>query len=190
MIGIFLFITSTIFIISLIGLIRPIPKIWLPDRKRAAIVAVISFIINSSLLSFLWTIEPTFAPKSLQLQHLAMIDEIEKRANISFEEVHSKFSSQGSLTDPQKEEAWEEYEGKCIEWEGELVLLDESFFGDIYIGFKHIPATFTYDVLVSAPDSEKEKLLQWQQGETYRYKATLREYGGSMTPIKADWGCE
>ena len=77
-----------------------------------------------------------------------------------------------------------------MEWKGRLEYLDQGFFGGISVGFKHRSETFTYDVLVSAPKSEKENLMKWEQGTRYTYRATLQSYPGVIMPITADWGCE
>ena len=111
-------------------------------------------------------------------------------SKITFNEVHNKFSIESSLTDLQKDEEWKKYKGKCVEWRGQLEYLDQGFFGGISVGFKHRNETFTYDVLVSAPKSEKENLMKWRQGTKYTYKATLRDYPGAFMPITADWGCD
>lgn len=109
---------------------------------------------------------------------------------ITFNEVHGQFSSESNLTDLQKDRAWRNYEGKCVQWTGELTYLDERFFGGFVIGFRHRRDTLTYDVLVDAPKSMEDTLLGWMQGRSYTYVATLRSYGGVILPISADWGCD
>ena len=111
-------------------------------------------------------------------------------STITFDEVHGQFSSGSNLTDLQKDRAWRNYEGKCVQWTGELVYLDERFFGGFAIGFRHRRDTFTYDVLVDAPRSLEDTLLGWVQGRSYTYVATLKSYGGVILPISADWGCD
>ena len=111
-------------------------------------------------------------------------------SDITFEEVDDQFRAGGPLTELQKGERWKQYQGKCVEWRGELAYLTEGFLGGLSIGFKHRRDTFTYDVLVSAPQSERETLLTWQQGSTYAYRATLRRAPGVILPLSADWGCE
>ena len=101
-----------------------------------------------------------------------------------------KFSPESKWTDLRKKEEWKKYKGKCVVWEGELAYLEQGWFGGLSVGFKHLPHTFTYDVLVSAPRSVKDRLMQWEQGATYKYKATLKDYGGAILPISTDWGCE
>ena len=111
-------------------------------------------------------------------------------SRIAFEEVDRKFSVRSSLTELQKDREWEDYEGKCVDWEGEVSYLDERFFGGFVIGFKHRRDTFTYDVLVTVPRSMERQMLRINQGERYTYRATLERYGGAILPISAKWGCE
>ena len=58
-------------------------------------------------------------------------------------------------------------EGKCVEWTRELAYLGSQVFGGLSIGMKHRQAALTYDVLVDAPSSEKERLMTWKQGKRY-----------------------
>ena len=111
-------------------------------------------------------------------------------SGITFKEVNQKFGLKSKWTDLRKKEEWKEYKGKCVQWTGELAYLEQGWLGGISIGFKHLPYTLTYDVLISAPRSEKDRLMQLEQGTSYRYKATLDDYGGAILPITADWGCE
>lgn len=110
-------------------------------------------------------------------------------SGITFDEVDRQFGPGGALTDLQKREAWKAYRGKCVRWTGELVYVDESFLGDLSVGFRHKKMTLTYDVLVRAPRSARQQLMQLRQGARYEYTATLRNYGGAILPISADWGC-
>ncbi len=113
-----------------------------------------------------------------------------KVSPITFEEVHRQFSPDAGLTELQKDHAWERYKGKCIEWTGELVSMDEGFLGGINIGFRHREETFTFDVLVRAPESMKDVLLELRKGKRYTYKATLDTYPGAIMPVTADYGCK
>ena len=109
---------------------------------------------------------------------------------ITFGEIYSQFSAGGNLSDLQKDAKWDEYKGKCVEWNGQLAHLDEALFGGIDIGFKHRRTTFTYDILVSAPSRMKDELLTWNMGQFYTYRATLKTYPGVILPMTADWGCD
>ena len=110
---------------------------------------------------------------------------------VTFEKVNEKFGMDSTLTGLQKSEQWKNYEGKCVTWVGELSSVEDMFSGivGITLGFKHLRSTLTYDVQVSGPVAGKEIFLTLKKGDKYQYKATLREYGGAILPIRADWGC-
>ena len=108
---------------------------------------------------------------------------------ITFEEVNDRFGVQNTLTDLQKDRQWDAFEGKCVEWTGELTSLSERFFGGFSIQFKHLRTTLVSDVIVSAPSSAESQLLQWSEGQSYTYRGTLKRYGGAILPISIDWGC-
>jgi hypothetical protein len=111
-------------------------------------------------------------------------------SDISFEEIDELFGVGGSLTALQKDERWKEYKGKCVEWSGKLALLEETF-GEFRIGFKHgrVSRISLSNVWIFAPQAAKETLLDWQQGSTYVYRATLRSAPHTIVPLIADWGC-
>ena len=111
-------------------------------------------------------------------------------SDITFAEIHELFGSDKQLTDLQKKDRWKKYDGQCVEWTGTLVHLDTGLFGGLNIGMKHLEQTFTYDVLISAPTSEKDRFMSWTVGQRYTYRVTLDRYGGVIMPITADWGCE
>ena len=115
----------------------------------------------------------------------------QEQREITFEEVNNRFGMHSTSNELRKNEEWKVYEGKCVEWIGELSNVTDMFseLQGITLGFKHLRSTFTYDVQVSAPVSEKEKFMDLRIGNRYRYRATLRDYGGVILPIRADWGC-
>ena len=164
------FVVGVMFIISIIAVIRPLPALKLPTRKAALIALVASFI----LAAIVQQLKPPPTPEELARIEEQDRKEIQRRAerererqererhreqerlarlrptDITFREIHSRFGLDSPLTDLQKKTAWKTYKGKCIQWQGQLVHLDEGLLGGIVIGFKHLPDTFTYDVLVSA----------------------------------------
>ena len=109
-------------------------------------------------------------------------------SSVTFDEVNGLFGASSNLTNLQKDEKWKDYEGLCVEWSGELTYLDEGMLGGLSIGMRHLRGTLTYDVLISAPREQKARLLGWMEGNVYKYKATLKRYGG-LLPISADWEC-
>ena len=180
--------------ISLIAIIRPQKRFWLPTRGRALAVWLAAWVMlgisadnmptarvksNSQGTTNTASVQPSPSPSDSQ-----------EVSSITFEELHGLFRPDGPLTELQKDAQWKIYDGQCVEWEGEVVYLDEGAFSGISVGFKHRPATLTYDVLVSAPSSAKETLLGFRKGENYKYQATLRDYPGIIIPMTADWGCD
>lgn len=124
-------------------------------------------------------------PKGPEKERVA----VQANRGITFEDVVRKFGVGGELTDLQKKDEWEKYRGKCAEGTGELAYVDEGWLGGIRLGFKHSPATLTYDVLVFAPRRARDMALKMEKGRRYEYRATLKDYGGAILPITADWGC-
>jgi hypothetical protein len=108
--------------------------------------------------------------------------------SVTFEEVNEKFGSHSRLTEAQKRDEWTKYQGKCVEWSGELSYVGDSFLRGRTLGFKHNSRTLTYDVLISATDNARDA-AQMKKGGRYTYRATLRKYGGPILPISVDWGC-
>ena len=110
-------------------------------------------------------------------------------SSVTFNEVNNLFGAKSNLTDLQKDEKWKQYEGLCVEWSGVLSSLDEDLLGNIKVGMRHLRSTMTSDVLISAPDEQRANLLNWTEGKTYKYRATLDDYGGIFSAIWVDWGC-
>ena len=111
-------------------------------------------------------------------------------SKVTFYEVNRLFAHDSGLTELQKDEAWKDYKGLCVEWTGEVADIDSQVISGFSVGMKHLRSTLTYDVLIDAPSSQKETLLSWQQGTRRTYRATLVSYGGAFSPISADWGCK
>ncbi|HEX2384930.1 MAG TPA: hypothetical protein VHL99_00110, partial [Candidatus Binatia bacterium] len=109
--------------------------------------------------------------------------------NVGFAEIREKFGSRSRLTEEQKREEWKKYQGRCVEWAGELSYVGDSFLRGLTLGFKHNPQTLTYDVLVSVPHEVRDAALQMKKGGRYTYRATLKKYGGPILPISMNWGC-
>lgn len=186
------------FLVGVVCLIKPIRKVGIPTRKRALGVLGASFVVSlvgAALDPTPSQQAPSVSPGTPNVARMepvvaAVLPAPIQVAEISFDEVNAKFGVDSTLTDLQKDHEWNTYDGKCVEWTGELVYLDSGVFGGISIGFKHLSATLTYDVLVSAPGSERDNMLKMQLNKRYTYKATLDRYGGAFLPIFADWGCD
>jgi hypothetical protein len=159
---------------------RPLPSV---PKKSAPQKPVQQAIVNKPRDTEAKT-EPAAAPAA------------EKRApeapstpapSVTFEEISEKFGTHSRLTEAQKREEWKKYEGRCVQWSGELSYVG-GFLRGTTLGFKHYPRTLTYDVLVSAPDGAREA-AQMKKGGHYTYRGTLKKFGGPILPISLDWGC-
>ena len=219
-------------IVSLIAVLHPLPRLWLPTRKTAGCVLALSFgllAVGGAHLpepppatpeEFEAQAEKRAAQAEVRIRQAKVRGEARRRTEaakkrpaaviqaeanaarlatqatqahiytITFSQVHNIFGRKGGLTELQKDREWEKYQGKCVEWTGELAYLDEGFLSGFNIGFKHARDTLTYDVLISAPQSEERRLLTWRKGQRYTYQATLKNPGGALLPISADWGCD
>ena len=190
MLSLLIVLFSLVAIISLIAIIYPLPKLHLPTRKRALLVCLIASMISGGLQSSDEEGSTASSPSSQRTTSSSSRKQAKQimPTAITFQEVDAKFGLNSSLTELQKKEIWKSYENKCIQWTGRLEHLDTGLFGGIQIGMKHNSATFTYDVLISAPNSEKERLMQWKMGHAYTYKGRLKDWG-AIIPISVDWGC-
>jgi len=115
--------------------------------------------------------------------------EFKPTTSITFEDISEKFGPHSRLTEAQKRDEWKNYRGRCVEWNGELSYVGDSFIRGLTLGFKQSPQTLTYDVLVSAPDDVRDAALRMKKGARYAYRATLKNYGGPILPISVEWGC-
>ena len=191
-------------VVGAISLLVPLRKLGIRSRKHAAgavVGGLVIFVLGASIMptddagtadeSDSTPIqEPNQATVETEAAEATEETPITVVGDVTFEEVHKLFGASGALTDLQKEEFWERYRGVCVEWTGQLASLDTGLFGGINIGIKHVPTTLTFDVLISAPESEKDRFLTWALGNQYTYQATLKEHGGVILPITVDWGCD
>ena len=97
-------------------------------------------------------------------------------SEITFEEIDELFGwPGGSLTTLQKEARWNEYQGQCVEWSGEMAGLEETF-GEYRITFKQgkVNRYALPNVWIFAPLTMQDVLIDWEPGNTYAYRVTLR----------------
>lgn len=174
-------------VVAVIAFFRPFPRLGLTTRARAGSLLGGAFIVSM--------VGAALAPppdREHQNRPPRAATHTQKQPVISalqFTHINGLFGLNGTLTELQKEHEWDAYKGQCVQWRGTLVHLEEGMWGAFTIGFKHLPHTFTYDVLVTAPRSERARLLSMQKDRVYTYTATLQEYG-NILPIQADWGCD
>ena len=187
---------------SFIAIIRPIPKIHLPTRKRAALVFIITCVISGGLSA---EKDKTNVQPTTQTTQTAQTTQTKPKpkpepkkvtpTNITFEEVYEKFSNESQLTDLRQENEWKKYENKCIEWTGILVELEDGVFS-MTIRMQHKKTLVNqalgklgYDVEISAPKNLKEQFLSWQTGHSYTYQGTIESMSIMKTDINIKWGC-
>lgn len=187
MLSLITILSGLIVVVSLIAIIRPIPKLYLPTRGRALLVLLLASMVSGAAQNMKENEESGNWSKTRSSEKRAK--KVVVPSDITFEEVDDKFGIEGSMTDLQKEEAWKSYKNKCIEWTGSLAHLDSGVFGGINIGMKHKSTTLTYDVLISAPESQKSRLMKWKEGDTYTYRGRLKRYGEILGIVNIDWGC-
>jgi hypothetical protein len=91
-----------------------------------------------------------------------------------------------SATDLQKEEVFEKFKDKYVEWAGEVVSVSESF-GKYSLQVRHCDSTLTSDITIQMKEDQKNKLLELKEGYlvTYRAKPTRL---GSFLGISASEG--
>lgn len=174
------------FVAAIIALFRPLPRFGLPTRKHAGYLfaASIAVMVVGDTLSPSKAKDEKDSPQAEDAQEQAPTI-----SSLRFHHVNNLFGISGTLTELQKEHEWEKYKGQCVQWSGTLAHLEEGMWGDFKIGFKHLPHTFTYDVLVTAPREKKDFLMSMRKGQGYTYMAILQEYG-NILPVQADWGCD
>ena len=188
--------------VSVISLLIPIRKLGIPTRARAALGVLLSLVAIVAVSPFIpedvsnsnSADSPVAAVESQQVQQAASQSEAPAGpivSDVSFEQVNRLFGIDSNLTELQQDAMWEDFRDQCVEWTGELAHVDRGMFGGIQIGMKHLSTTFTYDVSLSAPNSQTDYFMAWQQGQSYTYQATLRSPpGGLFGRVSADWGCE
>ena len=147
--------SSLVAVVSLVAIIRPFPSLRLPTRKRAFIVFLLASLVSGGAKASL----DEDGSNGEAYTGRKKAKRVVVPSDITFEEIDEKFGTESSMTDLQKEEAWKAYKNKCIEWTGSLAHLDSGVLGGFSIGMKHKSTTFTYDVLISAPDSQKDLLM-------------------------------
>ena len=199
--AIIVLISFVVFLWAAVGLFAP-QRVKLTGRGQAVglwAVSVACFTVGAVITPDSESRERTSQPVSAaeheeELEFSATVDpETEPAIQVSgvtFKEVNDLFGARSSQTELQKDRQWEIYEGVCVEWRGELVSLDEAFFGGFAAQFRHLPDTFVSDVLMRAPRSAEDELLTWSIGTRYTYRARLDSYGGAILPISVSMGCD
>ena len=111
-------------------------------------------------------------------------------------DLYWAFYTNLAYTDLQKQRVWEdEYAGQCVEWTGRLENIETaSFSRGFVVTMQHADSVERVPIVIHAPSTLEDTLLEWQIGHRQTYRATLKAFGerreySDDEPITADWGC-
>jgi hypothetical protein len=104
----------------------------------------------------------------------------------SFEDLENIFGKNSKLSDAQKEEAWKKYEGKYVNWEGQIAYKSVSDPSDFRVGIKHPTGKMNIEVKFSP--AKKNKISKFQEGETVLYSGKLTTRLMDNTPLALEDG--
>ncbi|MEK7699090.1 MAG: phospholipase D-like domain-containing protein [Planctomycetota bacterium] len=103
----------------------------------------------------------------------------------SFEDIDKIFGTGSSLSDAQKDEAWERYKGKYVNWSGQIAHKNLNVAVGLRIGITHKEIG---DVELMASPSKKETILKFQEGEAILYSGRLLTRRKNNSPYVLDDG--
>lgn len=107
-------------------------------------------------------------------------------SDISWEELDSVYNIKSDRTDLQKDEIWKGYEGKYVDWVGEVTDISKGFGGlTLYIKMKD--STFTHDLRIELKSSEESKALKIIKGDRVNFTGRLDRWG-TILAISLDNG--
>lgn len=108
-----------------------------------------------------------------------------KPIDATFANLNSMFGDESKWTDLKKEREWAKYEGRTVRWTGEVVEV-EKVLGSVTMSVKHLPDTFTSDVLVVLRDEEAEKARELAIGSRVTYEGRLAERPGAVLSLRVE----
>ena len=111
----------------------------------------------------------------------------EPLSSISWSEIDTIYGLSSKLTDLQKDEVWKKYQGKRVQWSGEVVDISQGFFGGLSLSIRMNRSTFTYDLSISLKSDQRDRALRYKVGDRVTFKGTLRSWG-TLLPITLDNG--
>lgn len=97
----------------------------------------------------------------------------------SFDDLNNIFGKESKLSEAQKDTTWEKYKGKYISWMGQIVYKNLNVASGLRIG---IMQQDKGDVELKVGLVKKDKVLQFQDGETILYTGKLVERCGGSSP--------
>lgn len=102
-------------------------------------------------------------------------------SNLRWVEINSIYNLKSRYSDLQKKEKWKKYKGQKVKWTGWVSSVSDTF-GTLTLQVKMNRSTFTSDVLLRLRDSEKEKALRLNKGNSVTFIGILDDWG-SLMPI-------
>lgn len=99
---------------------------------------------------------------------------------ISCKDFAEKFGLSNDLTNLQKDTIFDqEYKNKYVKWNGEITFVQEIW-GTLSVQVKCNPKSFTSDTIISFDQSQKNKLVNYKEGDTIKFEARLDSWGQLM----------
>lgn len=102
-------------------------------------------------------------------------------------EYAKEFGLNSTYSDLQKDDRFNKmYKDKYVKWSGEVSEVSEGGFTGLTAQVKCLSTTFTSDILIHFPDSEKEKLMSYTKGSTIKFEAKLDSWGSLLYSSLSD----
>jgi hypothetical protein len=106
---------------------------------------------------------------------------------ISWREVDAIYNLESKKTRLQKDALWSRFKGKKVRWTGKVSHMSEGWFGGLSMQVKMNRDTFTSDLIIDLDSSQKDRAMQFEEGDTVRFTGILREWG-TLMPITIEDG--
>lgn len=103
----------------------------------------------------------------------------------SFDDIDQIFGNGSSLSEVQKDEAWERYKGKYVNWSGQIAYKNENTATGLRVGITHKE---NGTVVLMASPSKKTTILKFQEGESVLYSGRLLTRRKDNSPYVLDDG--
>lgn len=106
---------------------------------------------------------------------------------ISWREVDAIYNLKSKKTNLQKDALWSRFKGKRVTWTGKVSSMSEGWLGGLSMQVKMNRETFTSDLIIDLKPSQKDRAMQFEEGDTVRFTGILREWG-TLMPITIEDG--
>ena len=157
------------------------------SKKGCLIVALI--VIGVSILGmggcfFLVGGVASEVTKSIEEEQVALA--AQPVSEVQWSELEDIYSLKSEKTDLQKDELWKEYKGEKVEWTGTVTAITDTF-GSLQLQLKMKESSFGGDVIVTLEKTEREKAIEFSEGDTVTFQGILNRWG-SLMPISLSDG--